>query len=279
MRAIEPPTPGLRRYFSQLWLHRPALQYYVRVYVRKRTQRTFLGYLWFVIPLILPLIVGTLVFGTILRVHVGNIPYFLYFTVANGTWIFFLQTAYFSTRSIEISRRDLRRIYVPRLAVFSTAVTIGAITLFVYVVFAAGTAVYFLITKGTTYLQASAATLLVPVGLIMLVVLAWSWALWTAPLAPRARDVRRFTHYVLGWLLFFTPVIYPIQNVPSGLRFLVTINPLTAPVEMVKHGVFGSASPPATGLGLAAYAASLVLIGVPGFRFFARQERRDMAFY
>jgi len=279
MRAIEPPGPGVRRCFSELWRHRPALRYYVRVYVRKRTQRTFLGYLWFVIPLLLPLIIGTLVFGSILGVHVGNIPYFLYYTVANGTWIFFLQTTYFSTRSLEISRRELRKLYVPRLALFSTAVTIGAIALIVYLVFAAGTAVYFLITKGTTYLQACASTLLVSVGLLMLVVLGWSWALWTAPLAPRARDVRRFTHYVLGWLLFFTPVIYPIAKVPSGLRWFVTINPITAPIEMVKHGVFGSASPNATALGLVAWAVSVIVSGVFGFRFFARQERRDMAFY
>jgi lipopolysaccharide transport system permease protein len=251
----------------------------VRVYLRKRTQRTFLGYLWFVIPLILPLIIGTLVFGTILGVQVGGIPYFLYFTVANGAWMYFLQTTYFSTRSIEISRRELRKVYVPRLALFTTAVTVGAITFVVYLAIGVCTAIYFLITKGTTYLQFSASTLLVPVALLMLLFLAWSWALWTAPLAPCARDVRRFTHYFLGWLLFFTPVIYPIAHVPSGLRFLVTINPVTAPIEMVKRGFFGSATAHVTSVQLVAWAVAVVVCGVFGFRWFSRQERRDMAFY
>src|SRR5439155_1175166 len=158
MRAIGPPAPGLRWYFAELWRHRPAMRYYFRRYVRKRTQRTFLGYLWFVIPIVLPLIVGTLVFGSILGVQVGETPY--------------------------------------------------------------------------------------------------------------------FTHYSLGWLLFLTPVIYPVSKVPSGLRILVNLNPVTAPLEMVKHGVLGSG--PVTALGLVSWAVTVTGVGLAGLYSFARKERQDL---
>ena len=48
---------------------------------RKRTGRTFFGYLWFVLPYVIPLFLGTLVFGGILGVGVPGVPYFLYFAV------------------------------------------------------------------------------------------------------------------------------------------------------------------------------------------------------
>jgi ABC-type polysaccharide/polyol phosphate export permease len=245
--------------------------------IRKRTSRTYLGYLWFVIPLVMPLIIGALVFGGILRVQVGEIPYFLYFTVASGTWLFFSQAAYYCTRSLEISRGELRRVYVPRLAVFTTAVTIPSIALVVNVVLGAVAAVYYLLTRGKLYLVLSAWTPLVPLALLMLVVLAWSWALWTAPIAPCARDIRRVTHYALAMLAYVTPVIYSVQNIPSGFRFLASLNPVTAPLEIVKQGILGQGH--VTALGLVTWAAAVVVPGVPGIHYFARKERRDMAFY
>src|SRR5262245_49465246 len=46
LRVIEPPTPGLRRYCTEIWHQRSAFGYFMRQYVQKRIGRTFLGYLW-----------------------------------------------------------------------------------------------------------------------------------------------------------------------------------------------------------------------------------------
>src|SRR5947208_2927131 len=106
LRLIEPPKPGLRRYLGDVWRHRPAFSYFVRQWIRKRTSRTFFGVLWLLIPLVLPLVMGALVFGGILAVKTGRIPYLLYFSVAMSAWLLFSQTAYFSTRSLEIARKE-----------------------------------------------------------------------------------------------------------------------------------------------------------------------------
>ena len=121
------------------------------------------------------------------------------------------------------------------------------------------------------------ATLLVPCGFAMLILLAWACALGVSPIAPRARDVRRFAGYFLSFWYFLTPVIYPIDKIPSGWQFLASLNPVTAPIELVKNGLLGVGD--VTSLGLATYFGALIVVGSLGLRVFLRAERRDMASY
>jgi lipopolysaccharide transport system permease protein len=101
--------------------------------------------------------------------------------------------------------------------------------------------------------------------------------LWFSPLAPRARDVRRLAGTVLGVWYFLTPVVYPIDEIPEGWRFLASLNPITAPVEMFKNGLIGIGD--VTSLGIAAYFGCLVVATVVGLRIFLPLERRDSAHY
>jgi lipopolysaccharide transport system permease protein len=277
LRAIEPPAPGPRWHLAEIRRQRPAFIYFMRRYLRKRYGRTFLGYIWLFLPTLLPLFMGALVFGGILGVSVPGVPYIIYFAVALSSWLIFSQTAYLATRSLEIARSDVRRLYIPRLIPLIGAVTLPAFTFLIYVGIIACALAYFVLTRGEFYLVLSPETLLVPCALGMLVVFGWACGLWFSPLAPRARDVRRLAGYVIGFWYFLTPVMYPLGEIPSGYRFLANLNPITAPLELVKEGVLGVGD--VTTLGLVCYFVALVLVGVPGLRMFLSKERRDMAFY
>ena len=277
VRTIEPPGASLRRYFADAWHHRAAFGYFVKRYIRKRTGRTFFGYLWFVLPYVIPLFLGTLVFGGILGVSVPGIPYFLYFAVTLGTWVLFSQTAYLCTRSLEITRSEVRRLYVPRLIALAAAITLPAIAFVFYTTMMFAVTGFYVVTRGEFYLQLRPATLLVPVGLAMLAVFAWAVALWFSTLAPRARDVRRLAGYVIGVWYFLTPVMYPIDQIPSGWQFMASLNPITAPIELVKDGWLNVGDVTALGVGM--YFAWLAVAVVGGLIIFVPKERRDVAFY
>ena len=277
LHVIEPPAPGIRRRLAEYWHHRAAFAFFVRRFLRKRYGRTFLGLLWLFLPVLLPLFMGAIVFGGILGVSVPGVPYFLYFIVASGTWTLFSQTAYFATRSLEISRSELRRLYVPRLIPLTASVTLPVFQFLVYIGICAVAVVYYAWSRGQTYLEISAETLLVPVALGFLVVFALACGLWFSPLAARARDVRRLAGYVLGMWYFLTPVIYPLDEIPEGWQFLANLNPVTAPLEVVKDGVLGVGE--VTSTGVISFFAALALIGTGGLILFLRKERRDVANY
>jgi lipopolysaccharide transport system permease protein len=277
LRAIEPPATGLRGYFAEAWRHRAAFSYFVFRFARKMYGRTFFGYLWFVLPYVISLFLGTLVFGGILGVSVPGIPYFLYFCVTTGVWLLFSQTAYRATRSLEISRSEIKRLYVPRLLPLAASVTLPITAFAFYTLIMAGTVGFYVLTRGEFYLAIRPATLLAPCGLVMLVVLAWTSGLWFSTLAPRARDVRRLAGYVLAFWYFLTPIIYPVSKIPSQYQFLASLNPATAPIELVKDGLLDIGH--VTSLGLAVYFGMLIAITIGGLLIFIPKERRDVAFY
>jgi ABC-type polysaccharide/polyol phosphate export permease len=277
LRVIESQPPTLRRYFADTWRLRSAFAYFVQRYARKRTGRTFFGYLWFFLPVLLPLFVGALVFGGILGVSVPGVPYFLYFAVALSAWLLFSQTAYFATRSLEISRSEVRRVYVPRLLPLTAAMTLPMVNFLVYVLIIACTVGFYVVTQGQFYLALRPATLLVLPALVMLVAFAWALGLWFSTLAPRARDVRRTAGYVLGFWYFLTPVMYPIDEIPARYQFLASLNPATTPIELIKNGLLNVGE--VTTLGVAMFFGWLVVAAVGGLVIFVPKERRDMAFY
>jgi ABC-type polysaccharide/polyol phosphate export permease len=277
LRVVEPPAPGLRRYIAELWRQRAAFGYFIHRFIQKRISRTFFGYLWIVLPVLLPLLMGALVFGGILGVSVPGVPYFLYFIVALSAWTLFALTAYWATRSLEIMRSEVRRLYTPRLIPLIASMTLPVITLLVYVAILACATLFYLLERGEFYLDIRPATLLVPVAIAMVIVFALAAGLWFSPLAPRARDVRRLAGYVLGVWYFLTPVMYPIEEIPSGWRFLASLNPITAPIEMYKQGLIGVGE--VTELGIAVYFGALIVVTVVGLRIFLPKERRDSVHY
>lgn len=273
----EPAAPRFRRYVGDLWRHRSAFVYFARGWVRKRTGRTLLGGLWLFLPVLLPLFMGALVFGGILGVSIPGVPYFLYLIVASSGWILFSQTTYFSIRSIEIFRSEIRRVYVPRLIPLTAGMTLSVIMLLIYVVIAALAVGFYVLERDEFYLELQPATLLVPCAYAMLLAYAFAVAVWLAPVAARARDVRRLAGYALGMWYFLTPVLYPIEEIPADWRWLASLNPVTAPIEIIKEGLINVGD--VTVIGLAIYFGTLILIGGAGLHNFAKKERRDMAIY
>jgi lipopolysaccharide transport system permease protein len=257
--------------------YRAAELYFVRRFLRKRYASTYLGYLWIFLPVVAPLLMGALVFGGILGVSAGGVPYFLYFIVASGAWNIFSMTAYFATRSLEISRVEMKRLYSPRLISLVAGTTIPAVNTAIFTVIAAGATGFYVLERDEFYLALRPATLLVPVAIALLFLFGLACGLWFAPMGARARDVRRIARYVLGFWYFLTPVIYPIEKIPEDWRFLASLNPVTAPLEMVKSGLLGVGDVTVTGM--AVFFGALVVVGGIGLQTFTRSERRDVARY
>lgn len=232
--------------------------------------RTWLGKLW--IPLRPVLDVGTrvLIFGGLLGVPSEGVPYAVFFVVGMTVWVLFASSLYWMTRSVELNRRFLKRMYVPRLTLLAAAIFPSGLWFVLYAAIAVIVLGYFAIVDGTLYLVASPALLLPVAGLCLIVALALAIGLWTSVYGAQARDVRFGLSYVLNVWIFLTPVLYPLSIVPDKYRTLAELNPMTAPVEMVRFGLFGTGGVPLLGLG--ATVATIAILGGFGLWFFIRSE-------
>lgn len=270
VRLIEPRQPAMGERLRETWVYRRLVWYFSKRFIQKLYARTWLGRLW--IPLRPGITLGSqiLIYGGLLGAPSDGKPYALFFIIGSSVWEMFYRTAYFSTRSLELNKRLLKRLYIPRLVVLIGSAGAGLAMFFVYISFALGFVVYYYATSGTTHLGLGLNTLAVPVGLLMVLLIALSIGLWLSIYSARARDVRWTLRYALSFWFLITPVIYPLSQVPSGYRTAAELNPMAAPIEMIRYGLLGVGHFPP--LALAVSIAAILVVGGGGLWFFNRSE-------
>ncbi len=275
VRVIGPRQPGSIERLREAFAARQLILFFGLLGLRRLYQRTVLGWWW--IPL-RPLVeVGSrvFVFGSLLGSPSGGIPYLLFFFFGFSAWQLFQMTVIWSGRTAQVTRRIVSRIYVPRITALLGVATVPAlVNLVLYLTMAGVTAVIFLVVGTPTGIELGGGLLYLLAGLALLLILGLSVGLWLSVLAAAARDPRYIASYVLRFLFFVSPVLYPLQRVPEDLKTLVTYNPVTAPLELVRMGIFDYGRVPTEAL-ISTFGA-ILLIGVPGLRFFNRAEARAL---
>jgi ABC-type polysaccharide/polyol phosphate export permease len=99
------------------------------------------------------------------------------------------------------------------------------------------------ITQGKLYITIGPQTLYVLLGLFLLLMYGYVIGLFLAPIVRVVRDVRIFARYPLRVLFVITPVVYTIQTMPVKFRPIAVYNPLTAPIEFMRHALLGMGLP------------------------------------
>jgi lipopolysaccharide transport system permease protein len=235
--VIEPRREGLPARLRDVWRYRRLMRFFAVRTLQKLYANTVLGWAWLFIRPLVPLLVNTLIFSGVLRVGSHGIPYFLFLTTGNTIWEFFASGLTWGTRSLELNRGFMSKVYVPRLIMPVAAMAPSYLYLGVNLAVLALAIVYYKVTSGVTYLA--------PMNLgwalaafALTIVLALGISLWTSVLALHARDVRFTLGYVLGFWVFLTPVMYPL-NVPDKWQWAISLNPMAAIVNAFKYGVLG----------------------------------------
>jgi lipopolysaccharide transport system permease protein len=215
----------------EVWQYRRILGFFALRAMRSIYSKTRLGVSWVFIRALVPLFVGSFVFGSVMDVPSGGIPYFVFFLAGQIPWNCFDGPLIRGSRGLEVNRMLLTKLYVPRIIVplgqMAAGILEPAIILLVFI----GAVVYFHWTDGVWYVQPDLRLFASAASIALVLLFAFSLTLWTSVWQARARDARFVLRYVVGFWLYFTPVIYPMSVVPPNLQWLVYLNPLTAPIE------------------------------------------------
>ncbi|MGH9270912.1 MAG: ABC transporter permease, partial [Ilumatobacteraceae bacterium] len=87
----------------------------------------------------------------------------------------------------------------------------------------------------------------------------------------RYRDVGLIVGFGIELFLFISPVAYPPELVPEGLRTVQYINPLASCLELMRWGFAGSPAPTLFHILLSVASASALLLA--GWEYFRARER------
>jgi lipopolysaccharide transport system permease protein len=269
-----PRRAGIPAALGELWHYRRYTLFLGRRFIAKRYRRTWLGPIWLVLKPSLSVGAKLIAFGGLVGVSGGNVPYPLFFLTATAAWQLFHEGAYWSTRSLDINRRLLTTVHVPRVVVIVGAIFPSLIEFGVALGMAGVALLYYVLRAHTLYLNLTMRSpLYVGGSLAAIVLLGVGIGLVTATLGARARDVRFTTMFSLGFVYYLTPVIYPFSAIPNGAKPIAELNPVTGAMEAFKYGLFKGEAPSSKALIVTVVA--VVLLWVPGWWLFQRQEARN----
>jgi lipopolysaccharide transport system permease protein len=179
---------------------------------------------------------------------------------------------FWCVRSVEINRKLIRKIYFPRLILPIAAVIPALIEFSMYFLLAVLALAWYAVVDGTVYIIFGSQLLLALGGLALILTLGLGLGFILAVFGTQGRDTRFLLGYVTSFWFFLTPVIYPLSAVPASYERIALINPVTAPIELIRQGTIGAGSINPTAM--VASVTTAVVAFAAGLTFFLRTEAR-----
>lgn len=240
---------------GRIWKSRYLLLYFGKSFIRKIYNRTLLGWIWFPLRLLVPIFLGSFIFGDLLGIGSEGIPYFLFFLVGMTSWRLFLMSWRFTTRSLYANRRVFRVAPTfPLIMLVIASVAPAIVELLILVPLILGTVLSYWMITGSFYLQLGWNLLVTLVAGFLILVLSISLGLWTSVLMLRSKDIWYAQRFIIRLWFFLTPVFYSLSTVPKEWHHILLLNPMTTMIGAFKWGLLG--------IGEFSLAYSLYAIGI-----------------
>jgi len=266
--VIQPTRGWASLQLRAVWEYRELLYFLVWRDLKVRYKQTALGVAWIVLQPVASMVVFSGLFGVLLKVPSGDVPYPVFLYAALLPWNYFASSLTRSSTSIVGSANLITKVYFPRLIIPLAGVLSGLVDFCI--------AFLILIALMVFYgLAPSAAAALLPLFLLLAVVTALGFGLWLSALNVRYRDVNHLLPYLVQIWMYLTPVIYGSTLLPERFRWLLALNPMTAVTEGFRWALLGRYLADARApqpLVLVSVAIALVVLA-SGLVVFRRTER------
>ncbi len=185
-----------------------------------RYQGSVLGYVWSLLKPLLLFGVLYVIFTYVLPLGKGVPHYGAYLLLGVVLWSFFVEATSMGMNSI-VGRGDMvRKVKVSKVAIV-IASTLSASVNLVFNLVVVG---FFMVI---TRVEVQASAVFFPIIIVELVALAMAISFFLSALYVKFRDIAPIWEVILQVLFYATPIIYPMQIVPTHqLQQLIALNPL-----------------------------------------------------
>jgi lipopolysaccharide transport system permease protein len=266
--VIEPTRGWASLKLGALWEYRELLYFLVWRDIKVRYKQTVLGVAWIVLQPVVSMVIFSVLFGGLLNVPSGEVPYPIFAYAALLPWNYFSTSLSKAATSLVAGSRLITKIFFPRLVVPLSSVLGGLVDFAIAFLILIGLMVYYGV-------QPTAAIVFLPALLLLAMLTALGFGLWLSALNVRYRDVNYLIPFLIQIWMYLTPVIYGSTLIPERFRFLLALNPMTGVVEGFRWALLGQSPADAqlSGPLFAVSVAITLLVLVTGLVYFRNTER------
>ncbi len=230
----------------ELFRYRDLLWSLIQRDLTVRYKRSVLGFFWTMLNPLLTMLVMAVVFSSIFRFTLEH--YAVYLLSGLLLWNFFSQSTVQAIGNLVWGGDLVNKIYVPKSVFVVSAIGVGLVNW----VFALVPLALIMLVTGQAF---SIALLWLPVSILFTVLFATGVGLLVATLAVFFSDIANVYQVGLTILLYLTPIVYPVDIVPTQYQVFLRLNPLYYFVELFRQPIYDGRIPGpwvwVTGAGLA----------------------------
>lgn len=252
----------MSKYIKNFLKFQPLLSELVARDVKIKYRRSVLGVLWTLLNPLCMMIILSVVFSNIFKFDIEHFP--LYVLSGQVIFNFFNDATTSSMTAIINNAALLKKIYVPKYLFVLARIFSSFINLM-----ASFTALLLVMVAVRAELHWTLFLAWFP--LLLVVIFSLGVGMLLAALTVRFRDIMHLYSVFTTGLMYLTPVIYPMSMLPSRIRVIVLMNPLTNYLEMFRDLAFYNTLP---SLGAAALGilegAAVVVLGI--YVFYKNQD-------
>jgi lipopolysaccharide transport system permease protein len=266
--VIQPSRGWIALQLRAVWEHRELLYFLVWRDIKVRYKQTALGVAWIVLQPVIGMVVFSLLFGGLLKVPSGGVPYPVFAYAALLPWNYFASSLNRTSTSLVGSANLITKVYFPRLVIPMSGVLSGLVDFGVAFLVLVGLMAWFGVVP-------TVAVVWLPFFLLLALLTALGFGLWLSALNVRFRDVNQLVPFLVQIWMYVTPVIYGSTLVPERFRFILGLNPMTGVVEGFRWALLGRqlAEAHAPDLFFAMSVGISLVVLITGAIFFRRTER------
>ena len=205
--------------FKEIYDYRQMIYSLVKKDLRGRYKGSVLGFLWTFINPLLQLVVYSIVFASVMRVT--NVDkYYLFLFVVLIPWTFFQSSVLGGCSSILANKNLVTKIYFPREVIPISYVTSCFVNMLLCFI------VIFLVL----FISGVGVSLLALAWLPLVFVVEYLFTLGIALIVSAVTVYFRDLEHIFGILLmawmYFTPIIYSINDIPEQWKKVFLLNPM-----------------------------------------------------
>ena len=205
-------------------------------------KQTILGPFWVVIQALAGSAVFTVIFGKIANLSTDGHPAFLFYLCGNLGWQYFGSVFGIGSNALQANVGLFSKVYFPRLIPPLTQ-AFSSLLNFVIQLFVLLIAIWiYRSTNTTAETGPSYLVFLLPLLVFQSAILGLGLGFIISATSVKYRDLSRLAGLFTQFIMYASPVIYPISEIPTKYQIYTAYNPLTFIVESYRALLLGSAS-------------------------------------
>ena len=223
---------------KEVWRYRDLILLFTQRTFTVTYKQTILGPAWLFLNPLISSVIYAFVFGGIAGIDTDGIPSILFYMCSNAIWIFFSGCVTKNANTFTNNASVFGKVYFPRLTIPVSNVLSSVIQFGIQMLMVLAFLVYYLV-MGQVHPNWGA-WLLIPVALLHLGLLGLGCGIVISSLTTKYRDLAILVTFGVQLWMYITPIVYPMSQLGDGLmKTILMVNPVTAPVEMLRYAVLG----------------------------------------